>query len=125
MDMNADGDELRIFLRDSEESGPSSLVEEIVEFCNGYCVEEEETQAAWLDDRRFGATGSEGVRIYENRLTPDALHKHLKTPVWSYKKNSATHTLTEFTLAIRANRYARCRQTPGVSAIPFGLMDKP
>src|SRR5436190_3274987 len=63
MDINANGDELSIFLRDSEESGSSSLVEEMVAFCNGYYVEEEETRrgAAWLDDRTFGVTRSKGV----------------------------------------------------------------
>lgn len=106
--INADGDELSIFLRDSEESGPSSEAEEILEFCKSECVEEEvveevggeegkkssgwkQYRAAWLDDRSFGVTSSEGVRIYEDRLTPAALYKHLNTPVWSHdyqaKKN--------------------------------------
>jgi len=93
MDINANGDELSIFLRDSEESGSSSLVEEMVAFCNGYYVEEEETRrgAAWLDDRTFGVTRSKGVRIYENRLTPDALCKHLKTPVRSHDYHAKKH----------------------------------
>src|SRR5579871_2123801 len=100
-DINADGDELSIFLRNSEESGPSSLVEEIVEFCNSEYVEEDEEdeedeeeegkgkddggrrqhRAAWLDDRSFGVTSSKGVRIYEDRLTPDELYKYLNAPV--------------------------------------------
>lgn len=93
MGINANGDELSIFLRDSEESASSSLVEEMVAFCNGHCAEGEETRpgAAWLDDRTFGVTRSEGVRIYENRLTPEALCKHLKTPVRSHDDEAKKH----------------------------------
>jgi len=95
-DINADGDELSIFLRDSEESGPSSLVEEIDEFCNSEYVEEEEEKGsegeqhrtAWLDDRSFGVISSEGARIYENRLTPTELYNHLNTQVWSLRSSS-------------------------------------
>jgi len=88
-DINADGDELSIFLRESEKSGPSSLVEEILEFCDGERIEDLESdakregqrRAAWLDDRSSPVTSIEGVRIYKNPLTPAALYRHLSVLV--------------------------------------------
>lgn len=84
-DINADGDELSISLRESEESGPSSLVEEILEFCDAERIEDFELdvkreghrRAAWLDDRSSRVTGINGVRMYKNPLTPAALYQHL------------------------------------------------
>ena len=87
-DINADGDELSISLRESEESGPSSLVEEILEFCDGEHIEDLELAAkregqgrAWLDDRSSRATSIDGVRIYKNPLTAAALYRHLSVLV--------------------------------------------
>lgn len=90
-DINADGDELSISLRGSEESGPSSLVEEILEFCDEERIEdleldakteEGQRRAAWLDDRSSRVKSIDGVRIYKNPLTAAALYQHLGVLVW-------------------------------------------
>jgi hypothetical protein len=89
-DIDADGDELDIFLRDFEEPSPSSLVEEIQEFCKGMPIHNLESEVghegqrrgAWLND--WGCrhlTSSESVRRYENPLTPAALYRHLNKEV--------------------------------------------
>jgi hypothetical protein len=125
-DINADGDELRISLRESEESGPSSLVEEILEFCDGEQIEDLESVAkregqrrAWLDDRTSHATSIDGVRIYKNPLAAATLYRHLSVLVRDCDHEQRKfYTLTELILAIRATRHARCGQTVDVSPTP-------
>jgi len=83
---DADGDEWNIFLRGPKESCPSILVEEVREFVKGFECDknwEGNRRAAWLDDRSSLVTTSEGVRIYDNFLTPAALAWHLSVPVWT------------------------------------------
>ena len=90
IDVDADGDELEIFLRDLEEPSPSTLVEEVQEFYKGTTILNIESEVenkcrrrgAWLNDwscRHF--TSSECVRKYENPLTAAALYRHLDKPV--------------------------------------------
>jgi hypothetical protein len=88
--IDADGDELDIFLRDFEEPSPSSLVEEIQEFCKGTPIpnlesevgNEGQRRGAWLNDWSCRhLTSSEGARRYENLLTPSALYRHLNKQV--------------------------------------------
>jgi len=88
--VDADGDELDIFLRDFEEQSPSSLVEEIRDFCKGTPIpnfesevgNEDQRRGAWLNDWSCRhLTSSEGVRRYENPLTPAALYRHLNKEV--------------------------------------------
>ena len=125
-DINADGDELRIFLRESDDSGPSSLVEEILEFCDGECREDlesvakrEEQSRAWLDDRTSHATSIDGVRMYKNPLTAAALYRHLSVLVRDCDHHQRkVESLTELILAVRPNRHARRRQTIDVSSTP-------
>jgi len=90
LDVDADGDELDIFLRDFEEPNPSSLVEEVQEFCKGTSIPHLESEVenegrrrgAWLNDwSSRHLTSSEGVRRYENSLTSAALYRHLNEPV--------------------------------------------
>lgn len=83
--IGADGNEWSIFLRDAE-SGPSILVEEVLEFVKGFGSDtkwEEERRDAWLDDRSCRITSSKGVRISEKFLRPAALKQHLSIPVWT------------------------------------------
>jgi len=93
LDVHADGDELNIFLRDFEEPGPSNLVEEIQEFCKGMPIPDLESEVgnegqrrgAWLNDwSSRHLTNSEGVRRYENPLSPAALYSHLNKQVWNH-----------------------------------------
>ena len=90
LDVHADGDELDIFLRDLDELDPPSLVEEVQEFCKGTPIPNLESEVenkgqrrgAWLNDWSCRhVTSSEGVRRYENPLTPAALYRHLNKPV--------------------------------------------
>jgi len=85
-EIGADGDEWSIFLRDSE-SGPSSLVEEVLEFVKDFGSDtkwEEERRDAWLDDRSCRITTNKGVRISEKFLRPAALKQHLSVPVCTH-----------------------------------------
>lgn len=82
--IDSDGDEWNIFLRDSEESGPSSLVEEILEFVKGSECDakwEGERRDAWVDDRSSLVRTGAGVRIYGNPLTSPELERHLSVQV--------------------------------------------
>lgn len=82
-EIGADGDEWSIFLRDSE-SGPSNLVEEVLEFVKDFPSDakwQEECRDAWLDDRSCRITSSKGVRTFEKFLRPAALEQHLSIPV--------------------------------------------
>lgn len=93
-----DGDELKVFLQDFEESGQgtSYLIEELQEFCQGTSLDDLKSgigvagqrRAAWLDDRTWcsDATGKV-VREYQNPLTATGLYQILNAPVWK-KKNS-------------------------------------
>ena len=93
-DINPDVDELSISLRESEESGSSCLVEEILEFCDGARIEDLELDAkregqhrhAWLDDRSSRVTSIDGVRTYKNPLTAAALYRHLAVLVRNYDR---------------------------------------
>jgi len=98
--INEEDDELGFLLQDSQESGPSSHVEQVKRFCqrewlNNFESEAEargQRQAAWLDFRTSFPGSSGGVRRYQNPSSPGTLHRHLKAPVccieeaqsWSY-----------------------------------------
>jgi hypothetical protein len=92
-EIDADGDEWSIFLRDSE-SGPCSLVEEIREFVDSFGSDtkwEEERRDAWLDERSCRITGSKGVRITKKFLRPAALKQYLSVPVWTRSFQQIIH----------------------------------
>ncbi|KAH8588290.1 hypothetical protein B0O99DRAFT_693577 [Bisporella sp. PMI_857] len=89
MGINADGDDFGIFLRDSEDSVPSSKVGEVEEFVRGACLDDLKSGAgtagqrrgAWLDDRSTPcSTTTRCVREYERRLTATTLYRLLKLP---------------------------------------------
>lgn len=88
--LGALGDDLHVFLQDSEDWMPSSKVEEIEEFCQGarldnlnsLGVRTTQRRAAWLDDRSFRHRhGSGCARRCQNALTASSLYKLLKKPV--------------------------------------------
>lgn len=86
-DVDGVGDDLRIFLQDSEDCILSNAVEEIGEFCQGAEPDypnprAPQRRAAWLDDRSFQHRGNSGcARRYNNPLTANELHEHLREPV--------------------------------------------
>lgn len=93
--IGAGGDDLSIFLQDSEDSGSPCEVEEVREFCQDASLEDREAStgragqrpAAWLDDRNSPhLTGSGNARQYENPLTATELCQLLKEPVWKESK---------------------------------------
>lgn len=92
--LGGDADDLNIFLQEFEElrRGPSYLIEEFQEFCQGACLDDlklgvgpaGERRAAWVDDRKWSPEPSrEFVREYENPLTATDLFGILKAPVWN------------------------------------------
>lgn len=101
-------DEVGFLLQDSEESGPSSRVEQVKRFCQLGWLDDFESeaqvrsqrQAAWLDFRTSFPGSSGGVRRYQNPLSPAALHRHLKTPVCSTEKPQSWSYLLTFCSAI-------------------------
>lgn len=84
-----DDDELGFLLEDSEELGPSRHVEEVKQFCRDTWLDNFESeprtthrrQAAWLDDRTSFPRSKEGVRIYQNPLSPGSLYQQLRASV--------------------------------------------
>lgn len=80
------GDDLHIFLQDSEDWMPSSKAEEIEEFCEGARLDNSNSlggcatkrRAAWLDERSFR---QRCARRCQNALTAIELYKLLKKPV--------------------------------------------
>ena len=105
IDVDADGDELGIFLRDLEDPSPSTLVEEVQEFCKGTTIPNLESEVenknqrrgAWLNDwSSRHLTSSECVRKYENPLTAAALYGHLDKPVQNRPQLDKFWTLTVF-----------------------------
>jgi hypothetical protein len=89
-----DGDELKVFLQDFEESGPgtSYLIEELQEFCQGTSLDDLKSgrgqagqrASCWLDDRTWcGEPNRNFVREYQNPLTATGLYQILKAPVWN------------------------------------------
>ncbi|KAF2175153.1 hypothetical protein K469DRAFT_611726 [Zopfia rhizophila CBS 207.26] len=84
---NAVDDSIGLFLQDSESPVPSSVVEEVTEFCQEVSLRAlksgtgmvGERQAAWLDDRDFSGPESSGrAREYNSQLTATELYRHLK-----------------------------------------------
>ncbi|OCK76085.1 hypothetical protein K432DRAFT_307150 [Lepidopterella palustris CBS 459.81] len=87
--IDAEGNDISIFLRDSEDSVPSCKVHEVEEFCQDARLDHlkfgvgtaGQRRAAWLDDRRFSLLMSGGcVREYQNPLTATGLYRLLKEP---------------------------------------------
>jgi hypothetical protein len=88
--LGALGDDLHVFLQDSEEWMPSSKVEEIEEFCQGARLDNlkslgvctTQRRAAWLDDRSFQhRDSSRCARGCQNALTASSLYQLLEKPV--------------------------------------------
>jgi hypothetical protein len=112
--IGAGGDDLSIFLQDSEDSGSPCEVEEVREFCQGASLEDlkagtgraGQRQAAWLDDRNSPhLTGSGDARQYENPLTATGLYRLLKEPVWKESKLPPWRKVkADLILAIRQQR---------------------
>ncbi|OCK74043.1 hypothetical protein K432DRAFT_311503 [Lepidopterella palustris CBS 459.81] len=84
---DADGDDIRLFVQDFEDSVPSCIVEEVTQFCQDARLEDlisgtgtaGQRRVAWLDDRSFSSLMSSGsIREYKNRLTATELYHHLK-----------------------------------------------
>jgi len=92
--ISEEDDELGFLLQDSEESGPSSHVEQVKRFFQGRWLGDFESeaeaqskrQAAWLDCRTSFPGSSGGVRRYQNPLSPSTLHQHLKAEVCSIEE---------------------------------------
>jgi hypothetical protein len=86
--MNADGDFLDIFFRDSDKTASLCEVEVLADFCRGMSLEEVVSclgtaghrRAVWLDDRENNPDleGSGDARQYGNPLTASGLYQSLK-----------------------------------------------
>ena len=89
-DINADGDDLDIFLRQYESPGPSCEVEEVKGFSQNASLTSTQNSAAeiqadvgyvakaWLDDREKASRSS---RKYQTQLNALELYELLKQPV--------------------------------------------
>ena len=88
--VNAEGDELDIFLRETEDSIPLCSVEEVKAFCRGVRLSDLTSgsqtaarRAAWLDDRKRAHQARKG---FFNQLYP-----FMETGAYGFSKSSVWH----------------------------------
>jgi hypothetical protein len=126
--IDADGDDLSLFFKDSEDDSPSYEFDEVEEFCQGARWDELTSDASvlyherfiWLDDRCSCPDKNEGFRRYSNPLSVVELHDSLQAPVWlnSCFLPVIPSKLTHLALAIQKSRPTRCEQTINVRKSP-------
>ena len=86
-ELNAVGDDINLFLRDSEDAIPSYEIEEVRGYCQDTGLDDllsstdtvAQRRTAWVDDRT--ETNNGGVREYDNPLAAIALYQSLKALV--------------------------------------------
>lgn len=95
--LDKEGNNLRIFLQDYEDSVPSCKVDEVEEFCEDARVDDikldnsiaDQSRLAWFDQRsipRFGVNGEGCVTCFRkcrNPLSARRLYQLLREPVWN------------------------------------------
>jgi hypothetical protein len=88
--IDADGDDISLVLKDSEDDPPSFEIEEVQEFLQRARLDElvagtgvlRHQPFIWLDDRCSSPKSNEGFRTYSNPLSLVEFHDSLQAQVW-------------------------------------------